>query len=198
MWFSFSTNILIFVTALILFFVYRKGSISLYYQLFVALIGLSSFLAAFGHLPIIEKPLSSQLLYFSRLLNFASVFAFISGTLMFFNYWQSNIMRLLNVTVFFVFVTWLSFDNVFTPVIIYSLMGILVIGVWSYVNNYNAHRDAAIRVIFGIVLLLLSAIVFTLFKSNDNSVAADIGHVLVSLSLVTFMAGFNKLKVYEN
>ena len=67
----------------------------------------------------------------------------------------------------------------------------------SYLLNYKLQTEASIRVLSGVSILAVSAIVFSIFKSDDNTVAADIGHVLVSIALVVLMAGFNKLNKNE-
>ncbi len=197
MWFSFSTNILIFATAVILYFVYRKDDVPTYYTAFVLLTGFSSLLAAFGHLALIDEAIRPGILYVSRLLNFVSVFAFMQGTLRFFDYYQSTLNISISVAILLGFVLWLSIHNVFTPVIIYSILGLLIVGVASYLLNYKEYTQAANRIFSGIAILVIAAIVFSVFKSKDNTIAADIGHFLISAALVILMAGFNKLTKNE-
>jgi len=197
MWFSFSTNILISVTAILLYVKYRNRSVSAYYWAFVLLTGFSSFVAAFGHLPLIAESTGVKLLYVSRLLNFVSITAFIAGTLEAFNYFQQAIYKGMNMAILLAFVLWLSIYNNFTPVIIYSIIGIFFVGGASYIINYKTEKEASMRVLSGIVALAVSAIVFSLFKSKDNTIAADIGHFLISAALILLTAGFNKIKRNE-
>lgn len=197
MWFSFSTNILIFITAIMLYVVYRRENIPTYYLTFVLFTGFSSLLAAFGHLPIIEVSLGNKLMFLSRLLNFLSVYAFMSGTLQFFNYLQNIQYKLLNIALLLIFVFWLAHYNVFTPVIIYSTLSLVLVGVTSFLLNYRAHSDAAIRVIAGVMILAIAAIIFSLFKTEENTLAADIGHFLIAAALIVLMTGFSKLTKNE-
>ena len=197
MWFSFSTNFLIFITAVILYFFYDKGLVSVYYKAFVVFTGIAALVAGFGHLPVFEPSMGLNILYVSRVINFISVYCFIHGTLLFFNYLQHKNYMGIQVSVFIGFVVWLTVHNVFTPVIVYSILGLIVVGVTSYLLNYKAQTEAAIRVLSGVSILAVSAIVFSIFKSDDNTIAADIGHVLVSIALVVLMAGFNKLNKNE-
>lgn len=197
MWFSFSTNILIFITAISLYSVYRRENIPTYYLNFVLFTGFSSLLAAFGHLPIIEASTGNKLMFVSRLLNFLSIYAFMSGTLQFFNYLQNIRYKLVNIALLLIFMYWLARYNVFTPVIIYSILSLVLVGVTSFLLNYKAHADAAIRVIFGVGILALAAIIFSLFKSEENMLAADIGHFLIAAALIVLMTGFSKLTKNE-
>lgn len=197
MWFSFSTNILIFATAIILYFLYRKDDVPVYYMAFVLLTGFSSFMAGFGHLPLIDENIRQVILYVSRLINFVSIFAFMQGTLGFFDYYQSKLNLGISLVILLSFVLWLSIYNVFTPVIIYSVIGLLIVGVASYLLNYEEYTAAANRVIGGIAILAVAAIIFSVFKSKDNTIAADIGHFLISAALIVLMTGFNKLTKNE-
>lgn len=197
MWFSFSTNILVFVTAVLLYAAYRKSEVSAYYHAFVLLTGFSSLMAAFGHLELVEAHIASKLLFMSRLLNFVGVFAFMSGTLQFFGYLQHTGYKGLSIAIFFGFVYWLVIYNVFTPVIIYSILSLLLVGVTSYLLNYKEYTAAAVRVIVGVGILVVAAVIFTLYKSDENMIAADIGHFLIATALIVLMTGFNKLTKNE-
>lgn len=197
MWFSFSTNILIFATAIILYFAYRKDDVPPYYTAFILLTGFSSLMAAFGHLQLVDEAVRPSILYVSRLINFVSIFAFMQGTLGFFGYYQSTLNIGVSIAILLSFVLWLSVYNVFTPVIIYSILGLLIVGVASYLINYKEYTAAANRVISGIAILVIAAIIFSIFKSKDNTIAADIGHFLISAALIVLMAGFNKLTKNE-
>ena len=86
MWFSFSTNFLIFITAVTLYFFYNKGSVSIYYRIFILFTGIAALVAGFGHLPVFELSTGLKILYVSRVINFISVYCFIYGTLRSFNY----------------------------------------------------------------------------------------------------------------
>ncbi len=197
MWFSFSTNFLIFITAVILYFFYKKSFVFVYYKAFVILTGFAALVAGFGHLPTFDNSTSLMILYVSRVINLISVFCFIHGTLWSFNYFQHKIYWSLEVLFFLGFLVWLTVYNVFTLVIVYSIFGFIVVGVTSYLLNYKVQREAANRVLSGVFILAVSAIIFVVFKTDYNTLAADIDHVLVSIALVVLMAGFNKLSKNE-
>ena len=197
MWFSFFTNFLIFSTAMVLCFFFNRSNISRYYIGFVAFTGLSALVAGFGHLTIFESSLGPKMLYGSRVLSFISVYCFTYGTLRSFHYLQQKIYSVLQVSLFVGFVVLLTLHNVFTLVIVYSIFGLIVVGVTSHLLNLKTHREASILVISGVSIFAFAAVIFSIFRSEDTTAAADVGHVLVSVALVVLMAGFNKVKQNE-
>jgi hypothetical protein len=197
MWFSFFTNFLIFSTAMVLCFFFNRSNMSRYYIGFVAFTGLSALVAGFGHLTVFESSLGPKMLYGSRVFSFISVYCFTYGTLRSFHYLQQKIYSVLQVSLFVGFVVWLTLHNVFTLVIVYSIFGLIVVGVTSYLLNLKTHREASILVISGVSILAFAAVIFSIFRSEDTTAAADVGHVLVSVALVVLMAGFNKVKQNE-
>ena len=193
-WISFSSNILILLTALILFKINRNRIISSHFIWFIVLTGFSSGVAAFGHLPLINERWANSLLLISRLLSLVSIYLFTNGSLDFASFRNNRMIRLTNVVLFVTMVVVLVWNNMFLPVMVYGIVGFMGIGLSAYISQKKDLTQGRYSVVQGILILSLSALVFALFKDNYYFLATNISHLLVSFSLVLFSSGFVELK----
>lgn len=197
MWLSFLSNILVFVTATMLVRLNRDHLSDKYFIRFIYLTGLSSLFAAFGHLEIIELQLQNGLLLASRLLSLASIFNFVTGTVKYYEYHEFKWVSRTNVLTILTFTLWLLYQNIFLPVMYYGILGMAVVGLFIYIKNFSTNRSASWAMILGIVTLIASALVFSVFKNNAIIRPSDVSHVLIALSLAFLTRGFKQLEGYE-
>jgi len=192
-WITFSSNILIFLTALVLLRINTNRIISKQFIWFIALTGISSGVAAFGHLPILDERLANYLLLASRFFSLGSVYLFTVGSLAFSSFRNNKMIRITNVILFVTMVIVLFWNNQFLPVMIYGVIGFLGIGLSAYFSRIDDSVQGRYRVIRGVVILSLSALFFALFKENYHFLAINFSHIMVSYSLVLFSRGFVEL-----
>ena len=192
-WITFSSNILIFLTALILLKIHTKRIISKQFIWFIAFTGISSGVAAFGHLSIIDERLANSLLLASRLFSLGSIYLFTNGSLDFANFQNNKMIRVANLVLFLGMVMFLVWNNQFLSVLIYGIIGFLGIGLSTYFSRMDNSIQGRNKIIRGIIILSFSALVFAIFKEDHYFLAVNIGHVLVSYSLIFFAKGFVEL-----
>ena len=192
-WITFSSNILIFLTALVLLRIHTNRIISKQFIWFITLTGISSGVAAFGHLPILDERLANYLLLASRFFSLGSVYLFTVGSLAFSSFRNNKMIRITNVILFVTMVIVLFWNNQFLPVMIYGVIGFLGIGLSAYFSRIDDSVQGRYRVIRGVVILSLSALFFALFKENYHFLAINFSHIMVSYSLVLFSRGFVEL-----
>ena len=196
-WISFSSNILIIITAYILLKLKRDQIEFSSFIFFIALTGLSSGVAAFGHLPILNESWTNSLIFISRILSLSSIYFFTDGSLAFASFKTNKIIRITNLILLITMVVVLFWNNVFLPVMIYGIVGFMGISLSAYLSNLEEAKKGRYIVIRGIGILSLSAFVFALFKDNYHFLAINISHILVSYSLLLFSKGFVELNKYQ-
>ncbi|MDB9882124.1 hypothetical protein OAD66_03225 [Bacteroidia bacterium] len=163
---------------------------------FILLTGIGSFIAAFGHLPILDIRLQNSFLLVSRIINIISIYCFAIGILKLFGYNNKKWLMLLNIGVFIIALSWLVYMNVFNPVMIYGVFGMLIVGLTSTLLNYDKNRQASGLIVAGLLVLATSAVVFAVYKNSDLLIsAADIGHFLIAIAMILTSLGFNKLEI---
>ena len=196
-WISFSSNILIVITAYILLKLKRDQIELSSFIFFIALTGLSSGVAAFGHLPILNESWTNSLIFISRIISLSSIYFFTDGSLAFASFKTNKIIRITNLILLITMVVVLFWNNVFLPVMIYGIVGFMGISLSAYLSNLEEAKKGRYIVIRGIVMLSLSALVFALFKDSYHFLAINISHILVSYSLLLFSMGFVELNKYQ-
>jgi hypothetical protein len=197
MWFSFSTNVLIFVTALVIGLAISKNVSNKNFILFLHLTGIAALIAAFGHLPILESSLQKGLLFTSRIVNLLSIFFFVRGTVRYFNHDDKRWVNASHYGLILIFLTWLLFQNAFSPVMLYGIIGMAVISLSLFLRYFSTNRVANGLIITGLFLLIFSAAIFSIFKNLSYMTPADLSHILVALSLVIMSRGFKRMDLYE-
>lgn len=197
MWFSFFTNVLTFIVSLILCFTISRNLKSKYFYYFILLTGVSSFIAAFGHLVILDIEWQKGLLLFSRMMNLLAIFCFATGALVHFEYYKKSWLRILNIGLILAALGWVAYANVFTPVMLYGIIGMLLIGLFSFILNFSQSRISHTYITIGVSTIALSALIFALFKHSTAFVASDISHILIATALIILSLGFNKLTFNE-
>ena len=196
-WISFSSNILILCTALVLLKLHKSQMDSNQFVWFVLLTGISSGVAAFGHLPLFEKELANSLLFVSRIFSLWSIYLFANGSLDFASFDKNKMIRITNSVLFLSMIVVLIWSNQFLPVMIYGIVGFMGIGLSAFFSDISNANQARYQVISGISVLSLSALVFALFKGNYHFWAINMSHVLVSFSLILFTRGFVGLSLQD-
>ena len=196
-WISFSSNILIIITAYILLKLKRDQIEFSSFIFFIALTGLSSGVAAFGHLPILNESWTNSLIFISRILSLISIYFFTDGSLAFASFKTNKIIRITNLILLITMVVVLFWNNVFLPVMIYGIVGFMGISLSAYLSNLEEAKKGRYIIIRGIGILSLSALVFALFKDSYHFLAINISHILVSYSLLLFSMGFVELNKYQ-
>ncbi|PCJ67753.1 MAG: hypothetical protein COA58_01050 [Bacteroidetes bacterium] len=205
MWFSFLTNILTLLLGVILYLSFKGPLINRYLGLFILWTGISSGIAAFGHLEILPINVQRYLLVLSRILNVLSIFFFAYGSLQSFGYSKNKKIRVLTNGVFALSMIWLIYWNMklpgakasFLPVIIYGIIGMVLIGAVSFVMNLKVNKGAHGRVLLGVLLIAVSAVVFKVIPEESGMKPSDMSHVLIALALVFMTSGFKKMKLNE-
>ena len=79
-----------------------------------------------------------------------------------------------------------------SPLVVSSI-GFIAIGLSTYFSRMDDSVHGRNNIIRGIIILSFSALVFALFKKDHYFSAVNIGHVLVSYSLILFVKGFVEL-----
>ncbi|NNJ56572.1 MAG: hypothetical protein HKP14_10580 [Bacteroidia bacterium] len=197
MWFSFSTNILIFATALVIYLTMKDDYKQKYFLWFVLLTGIAAGVAAFGHLEVLNPTLQKVLLFISRMVNIASIFSFMTGTFHYFKLIDNKWIKRTNNSAFLFFLCWLGIDNMFLPVTYYGVIGMAIISLGVFVKNLKVNRLATIPVIIGICLIILSALVFYVMNNALPISPADVSHIIIAVSLVVMARGFKNMNLYD-
>ena len=196
-WISFLSNILILGTALFLLKLHKSQMSSNQFIWFILLTGISSGVAAFGHLPLLEKGLANSLLFVSRILSLWSIYFFTNGSIDFARFHKNKMIRITNSILFLAMILVLVWNNQFLPVMIYGIVGFMGIGLSAYFSDINNVSEPKYYVVRGISVLSFSALVFALFKENYHFLAINISHILVSFSLILFSRGFVGLNLQD-
>ena len=205
MWFSFATNILTLITGVLLYFTWCKCTSQNTYNQFVILTALSAGVAAFGHLEILPLSVQHGLLVVSRFFNLFAIYSFASNSLEHFSSesknWKTNANRYILVAA----VIWLGYMNLiapgekssFFPVIAYGIVGMVFIGSATYI--LNLHRDIKnyLIIVFGVLLILISAIIFKVIPEGSGVKPSDISHILIAIALVIMTYGVKQNKQHE-
>lgn len=193
------------MVSVILCITYRKSFSSKYFFYFILLSGVTSVIAAFGHLEILAITWQKGLLLFSRLVNMVSIFCFATGALNHFNYTEKRWVRVANPGLIAVSVMWLIYTNVYTPVMLYGIIGMIGIGLLVFLLNFSLDKESHTPIVLGVAILACSALFFATYKHSSFDlfnyervfIASDISHILIATSLVVMTLGLKKLKVKE-
>ena len=200
MWFSFATNIFTLLIGVFLYFTWCKSTNQKLYNQFVILTGVSAGIAAFGHLEIVPIVWQKGLLVLSRIVNVLAIYSFASHSIRHFGYDKYSWITKANVLLFAAGLTWLLVLNytnpgsksAFLPVIVYGLLGMLFIGMLSYILHLKEDFKNYLNVVLGVLLLLASAVVFKLIPEIDGIKPSDISHILITLALILMTYGIKK------
>ena len=200
MWFSFATNIFTLLIGVFLYFTWCKSTNQKLYNQFVILTGLSAGIAAFGHLEIVPIVWQKGLLVLSRIVNVLAIYSFASHSIRHFGYDKYSWITKANVLLFAAGLTWLLVLNytnpgsksAFLPVIVYGLLGMLFIGMLSYILHLKEDFKNYLNVVLGVLLLLASAVVFKLIPEIDGIKPSDISHILITFALILMTYGIKK------
>lgn len=192
-WISFSSNILILLTAFITLRIHSSHINHKEFIWFVMFTGISSGVAAFGHLPLVDERLANSLLFASRLFSLGSIYFFTSGSINFASFWNNKMIRATNVILFIISGLVLFWNNQFLPVMIYGIFGFMGIGLSVYFSDIRDASQSKYLVVRGIGMLSFSALIFVLFKENYHFWAINISHIMMSYSLILFSRGFVRL-----
>lgn len=193
------------LVGVLLYFKYEDKYLQKSWGYFFLLTGIAAGVAAFGHLEILPTQTQGYLLFLSRVLNILSMLAFITGIRRHFGYHQ-RVYTYSNAVLFFGVLIWLSYLNIlflgskqaFTPVILYSVIGMLVIGVPHFILALKRMREGPLFILLGIAVMAVAAVVFKLMPEGSGMKPSDISHVLIALSLISFSEGFKLIKLNEN
>jgi len=199
MWFSFASNILILVVGVFLYFKYEEEYVQKSWGYFVLLTGLAAGVAAFGHLDILALGTRGYLLFVSRLLNILSMLGFVKGVLDHFGY-TNRVPQLGNYLLFGGVFIWLFYLNInylgskeaFTPVIVYAVIGMLIIGAPHFILAIREVKQPSFFVLTGILLMAISAVIFKAIPEGSGIKPSDVSHILIAFSLVSLTLGFKK------
>lgn len=170
---------------------------SKYFIWFILLSGISSLIAAFGHLEILDISLQNNLLMGSRVINMLAIYSFATGALIHFEYYENSWLRILNVSMIVIALGWLTWSKAFAPVMLYGVVGMIFIGLMSFVLNFGKQVKPHTYITLGVGLIGISALIFALFKHCTTFVVTDISHILIATSLFVMALGFKKLTTHE-
>ena len=196
-WISFLSNILILCTSLVLLKLNKSQMNSNQFIWFILLTGISSGVAAFGHLPLLEKGLANSLLFVSRILSLWSIYFFTNGSIDYARFHKNKMIRITNSILFLAMILVLVWNNQFLPVMIYGIVGFMGIGLSAYFSDISYVSQPKYHVVRGISVLSFSALVFAIFKENYHFWAINMSHILVSYSLILFTRGFMGLSLHD-
>jgi len=194
-WISFLSNILIWIVGLILVFLNKNQITAKSWVYFLFFTALSSGVAAFGHLPLSNVKLSTNLLMISRVLSLFSVFEFTKGCILFSRFNEIRVIKYINSFLFVLSLVWLFFGHHFLPIMIYGMIGMLGIGSSALLTHFTQNKSEVIPILWGIALLFISAVIFAIFKNKYHFESTNISHIIVAISLVYFTKGFRQLKL---
>jgi Na+/melibiose symporter-like transporter len=131
--------------------------------------------------------------------------AFTKGVLDHFGY-TKIVYQLLNFILFIGVLSWLVYLNIsflgskqaFTPVIVYAVLGMLVLGVPHFIGNLKKSKRASLYILMGILLMAISAVIFKAIPAGEGIKPSDVSHIFIALSLASLTRGFIKIKSNEN
>ena len=168
-----------------------------YFLWFVLLTGIAAGVAAFGHLDVLNPTWRKGLLFISRIVNIASIFSFTTGTFKYFKLIDNKWIKRTNNSAFLFFLCWLGIDNMFLPVTYYGVIGMAVISLGVFIKNLRVNTLATVPVIIGIIVIILSALVFYVMNASLPISPADVSHILIAISLVIMARGFKHMNLYD-
>lgn len=200
MWFSFGTNIFTLLTGVFLYLTWCNYTNQKIYSQFVIMTGVSAGLAAFGHLEILPLEWQKGLLVLSRIVNVLAIYSFASYSIRHFTYDKYGWVKKGNLLLFIIGLSWLlvlNFNNpgsksAFLPVIVYGVVGMVLIGMLSYIVNLKEDFKNYFNIVLGVLLILVSALIFKLIPDNTGIRPSDISHILIALALVLITYGVKK------
>jgi len=167
---------------------------------FILLTSVSAGIAAFGHLEILPLVWQNSLLVLSRIINILAIYSFTSASITRFTYNEYSWVKKGNVLLFTACLSWLLVLNyinpgsksAFLPVIVYGIVGMVFIGMLSYILNLKEDFYNYLNVVMGVLLLLVSAVVFKLIPKINGIEPSDISHVLIAFALILMTYGVKK------
>jgi hypothetical protein len=160
----------------------------------------SAGVAAFGHLEIVPVVWQMGLLVLSRILNFLAIYSFASHSIRHFGYDKYSWVKKVNVLLFIAGLSWLLVLNytnpgskpAFLPVIVYGVLGMMFIGMLSYIINLKEDFKNYLNVVMGVLLIVVSAVIFKMIPEVDGIKPSDISHVLIIFALILITYGVKK------
>ena len=110
-----------------------------------------------------------------------------------------------NVLLFLVGLSWLLVLNyanpgsktAFLPVIVYGVVGMVFIGMLSYLIHFKEDFKNSFNVVMGVLLILASAVIFKLIPKVDGIKPSDVSHILIAFALILMTYGVKKNKQNE-
>ncbi|MFT4598236.1 MAG: hypothetical protein ACJAR8_001441 [Bacteroidia bacterium] len=205
MWFSFATNIFILLIGIFLYFTWCKSTNQNSYNQFVMFTGVSAGIAAFGHLEILPIVWQKGLLVLSRIVNILAIYSFAAHSIRYFGYDKYSWVKKANVLLFAAGLSWLLVLNyanpgsksAFLPVTVYGVVGMVFIGMLTYLIHLKEDFKNSFNVVMGVLLILASAVIFKLIPEVDGIKPSDVSHILIAFALVLITYGVMKSKQNE-
>ena len=205
-WFYFGTNFFILLTGIFLYVTWCKSTNQSIYNQFVILTAVSAGIAAFGHLEILPIVWQKGLLVLSRIVNIIAIYSFASHSIRHFGYDKYSWVKKANVLLFLAGLSWLLVLNyanpgsktAFLPVIVYGAVGMVGIGMLSYIIHLKEDFKNYLNVVLGVLLILASAVIFKLIPEADGIKPSDVSHILIAFALILMTYGIKKNKQNES
>lgn len=205
MWFSFGTNIFTFLVGVFLYYTWCRHTHQSFYNQFVILTGVSAGIAAFGHLELLPIYWQKSLLVVSRIVNVLAIYSFATHSLKHFGYYKNLWVRNAHIASGLLGLFWLLILNLnapgskaaFLPVIVYGLVGMVLIGMLSYCLNLKADFSSYSSVVLGVLLILVSAVIFKVIPEGTGVKPSDISHILIAIGLAVMTFGVKRNKQNE-
>jgi len=205
-WFYFGTNFFILLTGIFLYVTWCKSTNQSIYNQFVILTAVSAGIAAFGHLEILPILWQKGLLVLSRIVNILAIYSFAAHSVRHFGYDKYSGVKKANVLLFLAGLSWLlvlNYSNpgskpAFLPVIVYGVVGMLFIGMLSYIIHLKEDFKNYLNVVLGVLLILASAVIFKLIPEADGIKPSDVSHILIAFALILMTYGIKKNKQNES
>jgi preprotein translocase subunit Sss1 len=199
-WFGFATNIFILLTGIFLYITWCKSTNQSLYNQFIILTAVSAGIAAFGHLDIIPIVWQKGLLVLSRIVNILAIYSFAAHSIRHFGYDKYSWVKKANVLLFLASLSWLLVLNyanpgskpTFLPVIVYGAVGMVCIGMLSYIIHLKEDFKNYLNVVLGVLLIISSAVIFKLIHEVEGIKPSDISHILIAFALILMTYGVKK------
>ncbi|MEJ6661938.1 MAG: hypothetical protein QNL79_06360, partial [Bacteroidia bacterium] len=161
---------------------------------------------AFGHLEILPILWQKGLLVLSRIVNILAIYSFAAHSIIHFGYDKYSGIKKANVLLFLAGLSWLLVLNyanpgsktAFLPVIVYGAVGMVGIGMLSYIINLKEDFKNYLNVVLGVLLILASAVIFKLIPEADGIKPSDVSHILIAFALILMTYGIKKNKQNES
>ena len=162
--------------------------------------GVSAGIAAFGHLEILPIVWQKGLLVLSRIVNIIAIYSFAAHSIRYFGYDKYSWVNKANVLLFLVGLSWLLVLNyanpgsktAFLPVIVYGAVGMVGIGMLSYIINLKEDFKNYLNVVLGVLLIIFSAVIFKLIPEVGGIKPSDISHILIAFALILMTYGVKR------